>query len=51
MIYLILVVVIFFADYFIKDYIEKNKKLGADEEILNGKIIVCLLYTSPSPRD
>ena len=40
MIYLILVVAIFITDYFIKDYIEKNKKLGAEETILNGKIII-----------
>lgn len=44
MIYLILVVGIFIADYFIKDYIEKNKKLGAEEKILNGKIIVTKYY-------
>lgn len=40
MIYLILAVVIFITDYFIKDYIEKNKKLEAEETILNGKIII-----------
>lgn len=40
MIYLILVVAIFITDYFIKDYIEKNKKLGAEETILDGKIII-----------
>lgn len=40
MIYLILVVAIFITDYFIKDYIEKNKKLGAEETILDGKIVI-----------
>lgn len=40
MIYLFLVIAIFITDYFIKDYIEKNKKLEAEETILNGKIII-----------
>ena len=40
MIYLILVVAIFITDFFIKDYIEKNKKLQEEETILNGKIII-----------
>ena len=40
MIFLILAVAIFISDYFIKDYIEKNKKLQEEETILNGKIII-----------
>ena len=40
MIFLILAVAIFITDYFIKDYIEKNKKLQDEETILNGKIII-----------
>lgn len=40
MIFLILAVAIFITDYFIKDYIEKNKKLQEEETILNGKIII-----------
>ncbi len=40
MIFLILAVAIFISDYFIKDYIEKNKKLQDEETILNGKIII-----------
>lgn len=40
MIFLILAVAIFITDYFIKDYIEKNKKLKEEETILNGKIII-----------
>ncbi len=40
MIFLILAVTIFITDYFIKDYIEKNKKLQEEETILNGKIII-----------
>lgn len=40
MIFIILAVAIFITDYFIKDYIEKNKKLQDEETILNGKIII-----------
>ena len=46
MIYLLLVIAIFFADYFIKDYIEEHKKQGTDEKILNGKIIVTKYHNS-----
>lgn len=40
MIYIIISAVIFFMDYRIKNYIEKNKGYGNKEEILNGHIII-----------
>ena len=30
---------------------KKEKKKGGDSKVLNGDSRVCLLYTSPSPRD
>lgn len=38
MIYLSLVGIIFVAELFIKNYIEKNKKMNEEEEILGGNI-------------
>lgn len=46
MIYLLVAILIFAADYYIKDYIEKNKKLNKEETILNGKIIVTRYHNS-----
>lgn len=40
MIYLLIVIAIFLTDLYIKNYIEKNKEVGKEEEILNGKIIL-----------
>lgn len=40
MLYIGLAGIIFIAELFIKDYIEKNKKMNEEEEILGGNIIV-----------
>lgn len=40
MIYILIPVIIFIADYFIKDKIENTREIGEDEEILGGKIIL-----------
>lgn len=40
MIYIFIVLVIVFGEYFIKNYIEKNRELGERQEILKGKIII-----------
>lgn len=40
MIYLLIVAAIFFGDLLLKNYIEKHKKLGKNEKILNDKIIL-----------
>lgn len=40
MLYIGLAGIIFVAELFIKDYIEKNKKMNEDEEILDGNIIL-----------
>lgn len=40
MLYLSLAGIIFVAELLIKNYIEKNKKLNEEEEILGGKIIL-----------
>ena len=37
---ILIILTIFVSDLLIKDYIEKNKELYKDEEILNGKIII-----------
>lgn len=40
MIYILVATIIFAADVAIKSYIEKNKKINEEEEILKGRIIV-----------
>jgi len=40
MIYLLIIVAFVLAEHKIKDYIDKNRKLGEQQEILNGKIII-----------
>ena len=40
MIYLLIAVVIFTAEYFIKEYIEKKKVIGKSETILKDKVII-----------
>lgn len=40
MVYLVIIGAIFIGDLFVKNYIEKNKKLGKQEKILKDKIIV-----------
>ncbi|WP_455714259.1 signal peptidase II [Anaerosporobacter sp.] len=40
MLYIGIAGIIFLVDLFIKDYIEKNKKMNEEEEIFNGNIIV-----------
>ena len=40
MFYIFIVLVIVIGEFFIKDYMEKNKKLGESQEILGGKIIL-----------
>lgn len=37
---IVLILIIFISDFGIKQYIEKNKELHKEEEILNGKIIL-----------
>ena len=44
MIYIIIVIAFVLAEHKMKDYIEKNRKLGEKEEILNGKIIIRKQY-------
>ncbi len=40
MIYISIVLVIVIGEYFIKNYIEKNRELGERQEILKGNIII-----------
>ncbi len=40
MIFFIITVTIFVLDFFIKEYIEKNKTIGKSEKILKGRIIL-----------
>ncbi len=40
MVYLVIISAIFIGDLFVKNYIEKNKKLGKQEKIIKDKIIV-----------
>ena len=40
MLYIMIVLIIVIGEYFIKDYIEKNRELGERQEILKGKIII-----------
>lgn len=40
MVYVCILTGIFFIDFYMKKYIEKNKKLHHEEKILNGKIIL-----------
>ena len=40
MFYILLIVIIFIADFKIKAYIEENKEMHKSEEILDGKIIL-----------
>jgi signal peptidase II len=44
MFYILIVVAIVFAETKIKNYIEKNKQPGDQQEILNGKIIIKKQY-------
>jgi len=44
MIYLLIVVAIAFIDTKIKDYMEENRQIGEQQEILNGKIILRKQY-------
>lgn len=40
MFYIALILIIFFLDLKVKEYIEENKEMHKSEEILNGKIIL-----------
>lgn len=44
MIYIIIVIAFVLAEHKMKDYIEKNRKLGEEQEILDGKIIIRKQY-------
>ena len=40
---------LFSPSLFYKDYILKEREIKTDRHLIEGKL--CLLYTSPSPRD
>ncbi len=44
MIYILIVIAFVLAEHKVKDYMEKSRKLGEKEEILNGKIIIRKQY-------
>lgn len=44
MLYVVIVVVVFLIDFFIKRYVDKNIKLNSNKKILKGNIIVTKVY-------
>ncbi|HHV10486.1 MAG TPA: signal peptidase II [Clostridiales bacterium] len=44
MVYILIVIAFVLAEHKMKDYIEKNRKLGERQEILNGRIIIRKQY-------
>lgn len=40
MVYILIIIVIFFGEMTIKNYVEKHKEMGTKEEILKGNILI-----------
>ena len=44
MMYILIVAAVVILEYYIKNYVEENKKLGEQQELFNGKVVIRKYY-------